>query len=72
MAYYTVVYDNPFFKRGAIVEDDADGFLQEVYQTPTKSLAGYVGIMVPLKEARPYLIKIQRRGLDKYKGGALR
>jgi len=71
MAYYSVVRPNPFFKRGAIVEDDMDGFLQEVYMDPRGRTAGYVGLMVPLSEARQYLIKLQKKGIDKAQGGAL-
>lgn len=75
MAFYKVLLPNPFYKVGVFVEDDADGFLQEVYMGKTAETyhgpSGYMGLMYPLREVRPYLVKIQRRGLDKYKGGAL-
>ena len=70
MAKYYVLQENPFFKRGAIVEDDEDGMLQEVYMG-REGAAGYIGFMFPLQTVRPYLVRLQNRGLDKFQGGAL-
>jgi len=66
MALYYVLRPNPFFKKGSFVEEDKDGMLQEKHVN-----GGYMGLMVPLEPVRQYLVKIQKHGIDKYKGGAL-
>lgn len=70
MALYRVVRQNPYFKPGSWLRDSDPGFVQLTVMT-NEGVSGYQGIMVPLKEVREYTVRIQRRGLDKYKGGAL-
>lgn len=74
MAFYRVMLPNPFYKVGSFVEDDKEGFLQQIYMSNElehyRGPAGYFGLMYPLREVRPYLLRIQKRGLDKYRGGA--
>lgn len=75
MAFYKVLRPNPFYKVGVYLEDDREGFVQQVYVSREAEHyhgpAGYFGLMYPLREVRPYLVEIRKRGLDKYEGGAL-
>jgi hypothetical protein len=70
MSLYVVVHPNPYFRRGAYLEDDRDGFVQEVVMAGSLP-SGYRGIMVPLSEVRAYTIQVRSRGLDKFGEGAL-
>lgn len=66
MALYYVARHNPFFKVGSFVEEDQSGMLQEKHVS-----GGYTGMMFPVQPVREYLVKLQKRGIDKYQGGAL-
>lgn len=75
MSFYKVLLPNPFYKVGVFVEDDTEGFVQQIYMDNDAKYytgpAGYFGMMYPLREVRPYLVEIRQHGLDKYEGGAL-
>lgn len=70
MSLYRVIRPNPYFKLGAWLRDSDPGFVQQTVMTD-EGASGYQGIMVPLQEVRQYTLRIQKRGLDKYQGGAL-
>lgn len=69
MAVFYVARPNRIWPVGRFVEDDKDGFVQEVVMAPMPS--GYRGVVVPLSTVREYLVRLQRRGLDKGEGGAI-
>jgi hypothetical protein len=69
VAVYYVARSNPFYRRGIFVEDDREGFVQEVVMAPGPS--GYRGVLYPLRTVREYLVEVRQRGLDKGQGGAL-
>jgi len=70
MGVYFVAVTNPFFKKGEFLLDSDDGFVQRTVMT-NEGPSGYQGIMVPLVTIRPFVIKVQKRGIDWRKGGAL-
>ena len=70
MGVYFVAVTNPFFKKGEFLLDSDTGFVQRTVMTK-EGPSGYQGIMVPLDSVRRYVIKIQKRGIDWRKGGAL-
>jgi hypothetical protein len=66
---YIVAREGGPWKRNAYVEEDGDGMLQEVQifdEGGRIRLGGYKGVVVPLSYARPYIIRIQKGGLDEY------
>ena len=75
MALYKVLLPNPFFKPGGFVQSDEAGFVQQVYMSNEAEHytgpAGFVGMVWPLREVRPFLVEIRQKGIDKYEGGAL-
>lgn len=67
MALYIVHRKNPYFKNNTILEDGDDGYVQQV-RTHTKggrmAPGGYHGIMIPVNEMRPYMIRMMEKGFD--------
>lgn len=69
MGLYVVISpDCPYWEKGTFVEDGDDGCMQavEVVMEEGRMVPmGYMGLCVPEGPVRPYLMKVQRRGLDK-------
>lgn len=80
MSLYVVVHQNPYFPRGSYVEeleddveegfevDSAPAMVQKVVMRPENGRwvpVENVGVALPLYLVREYLLKIQKRGLDK-------
>ena len=70
MGVYFVAVTNPYYKKGTFLLDSDEGFVQPTVMTK-EGPSGYRGLMVPLSTIRPFLIKVQKRGIDWRKGGAL-
>lgn len=66
---YIVIRDGGPWPRNTYVEEDADGFVQATRMHDEDGRArpgGYYGVMLPLSSVRPYVLRIQRGGLDEY------
>jgi hypothetical protein len=70
MGVYFVAKPNPYFKQGEFLLDSDPGFVQKTVRTG-EGPSGFQGLMIPLREVRHCLIKLQKRGLDFRKGGAM-
>ena len=66
---YIVARDGGPWPRNTYVEEDEDGMLQAVntYDEGGRvGLGGYKGLVVPLSAVRPFVIRIQKGGVDSY------
>lgn len=66
---YIVATEGSPWPRNTYVEEDADGLVQAVttYDEGGRlGLGGYAGLVVPMASVRPYLIRIQKGGVDEY------
>lgn len=66
--YVVAVAGGPW-PRNTYVEEDADGMVQAVttYDDGGRlGLGGYKGLAVPMSSVRPYLIRVQKGGVDEY------
>lgn len=66
---YIVAKDGGPWPRNTYVEEDDEGLLQAVRVRDVGGRAdpaGYMGFVVPMSAARPFIIRIQRGGLDEY------
>ena len=70
--YLYVVAENPYYPRGTILEYwETENTVQPVKLVDGRP-AGYTGLCVHLTpDVRQHTVALQRRGLDKYKGGFL-
>jgi hypothetical protein len=66
--YVVAVAGGPW-PRNTYVEEDEAGMVQAVttYDDGGRlGLGGYAGLVVPLQSVRPYLIRVQKGGVDEY------
>lgn len=66
---YIVATEGAPWPRNTYVEEDGDGMVQAVstYDEGGRlGLGGYRGFVVPLSSVRPFLIRIQKGGVDEY------
>ena len=66
---YIVATEGSPWPRNTYVEEDTDGLVQAVttYDEGGRlGLGGYAGLVVPMASVRPYLIRIQKGGVDEY------
>jgi hypothetical protein len=66
---YIVACEGGPWPRNTYVEEDSDGMVQAVstYDEGGRlGLGGYEGLVVPLSSVRPFLIRVQKGGLDEY------
>jgi hypothetical protein len=67
---YIVIKDGGPWPRNTYVEEDPEtGMLQAVRVRQEGSRirpTGYMGFVIPMSSARPYIIRIQKGGLDDY------
>lgn len=66
---YIVARDGAPWPRNTYVEEDESGFLQAVrtYDADGRvGLGGYHGVVLPLSAVRPFVIRIQKGGVDEY------
>ncbi len=67
MALFVVVKPNPYFKLRTFVEEFDDGVQEAVmYQDGNRASAvNHKGLIFPMHQVRPFLMRVQSRGLDK-------
>ena len=69
MSLYVVISpDCPHWPKGTFVEEDEYGEVQAVEVDTLNGRAipgGFMGLVLPLHSVRKYLLRIQKRGLDK-------
>lgn len=67
---YVVGVSGGPWPKNTYVEEGGDGMVQAVYHrddgTGRLEVGGYKGLMLPMSSVRPYLIRIQKGGLDEY------
>jgi hypothetical protein len=66
---YVVATEGSPWPRNTFVEEDAHGLVQAVttYDEGGRlGLGGYAGLVVPMSGVRPFLIRIQKGGVDEY------
>jgi len=66
MPLYTVIKPNRFHPVGTFLEQ-VEGGLQKVRTRQENGrlvLGGYTGLVLPFKMLRPFILRIQKRGLD--------
>jgi hypothetical protein len=67
MSLFIVHKRNPFFRPGTWVELFDEGFQKAVVQQQGNraEVLRNEGIVIPAESLRPYVIRVQKRGLDK-------
>jgi hypothetical protein len=66
---YIVATEGSPWPRNTYVEEGGDGMVQAVstYDEGGRlGLGGYRGLVVPLSSVRPFLIRVQKGGVDEY------
>lgn len=67
MAIYYVALSNPHWPVGTYVEDQGDGFVQQVrmrYEDGHYHPGGWSGLCIPTGSIRSCLVRIQKHGFD--------
>ena len=67
MALYAVVKRNPYWRPGSFVESFDDGVqkVRFVRENNRLRIIGHEGLILPMNEVRPFLMRVLTRGLDK-------
>lgn len=66
---YVVGVSGGPWPKNTYVEEGADGMVQAVrvgQREGRLAVGGYEGLMLPMTSVRPYLIRIQKGGIDEY------